>query len=115
MKLMYFVEGEHKHTELVVNTPKTKNSCREIPVSAERLAMVKPLKEVVKQDFYVLTNEKKPTEPCEMMRAAMPHHPLYAPPPLQFSKEKTSCLLHNKNQHATFAPSKEKQSYGRFV
>lgn len=41
---IYMVEGEHKHTELVINTPKTKNSCREIPMNKELLAMVKPLK-----------------------------------------------------------------------
>lgn len=60
---IYIVEGERKHTELVINTPKTKNSCREIPMNKELLAMVKPLKKVVNTDFYVLTNEDKPTEP----------------------------------------------------
>ena len=57
------VEGEHRHTELVINSPKTKNSCREIPMNKELLAMVKPLKKVVNINFYVLTNEEKPTEP----------------------------------------------------
>ena len=60
---IYVVDGETKHTELVINTPKTKNSCREIPMNKELLAMVKPLKKVVNADFYVLTNEDKPTEP----------------------------------------------------
>ncbi|MCI5783638.1 MAG: site-specific integrase, partial [Bacteroidales bacterium] len=60
---IYIVGDEHKHTELVINTPKTKNSCREIPMSKELLAMAKPLKKVVNTDFYVLTNEEKPTEP----------------------------------------------------
>ena len=60
---IYMVDGERKHTELVINTPKTKNSCREIPMNKELLAMVKPLKKVVNTDFYVLTNEEKPTEP----------------------------------------------------
>lgn len=60
---IYIVEGERKHTELVINTPKTKNSCREIPMNKELLAMVKPLIKVVNTDFYVLTNEEKPTEP----------------------------------------------------
>lgn len=60
---IYIVEGEHKHTELVISTPKTKNSCREIPMNKELLAMVKPLKKVVNVNFYVLTNEEKPTEP----------------------------------------------------
>ena len=60
---IYIVEGERKYTELVINTPKTKNSCREIPMNKELLAMVKPLKKVVNTDFYVLTNEETPTEP----------------------------------------------------
>ena len=51
---IYIIEGEKKHTELVINTPKTKNSCREIPMSKELLAMMKPLKKVVNDDFYVL-------------------------------------------------------------
>ena len=60
---IYVVEGEKKHTELVINTPKTVNSCREIPLSKELLAMVKPMKKVVNGNFYVLTNDVKPTEP----------------------------------------------------
>ena len=60
---IYIVEGERRHTELVINSPKTKNSCREIPMNKELLAMVKPLKKVVNINFYVLTNEEKPTEP----------------------------------------------------
>ena len=60
---IYIIDGECKHTELVVNTPRTKNSCREIPMNKELLAMVKPLKKVINEGFYVLTNEEKPTEP----------------------------------------------------
>ncbi len=60
---IYVVEGGKKHTQLVINTPKTVNSCREIPMSKELLAMVKPMKKVVNGDYYVLTNEDKPTEP----------------------------------------------------
>ena len=60
---IYVIEGEKKHTELVINTPKTKNSCREIPMSKELHAMMKPLKKVVNGDYYVLTNDEHPTEP----------------------------------------------------
>ena len=60
---IYIVEGECRHTELVINSPKTKNSYREIPMNKELLAMVKPLKKVVNLNFYVQTNEEKPTEP----------------------------------------------------
>ena len=60
---IYIIDGTKKHTELVINTPKTQNSCREIPMTKELLAMVKPLKKVVNEDFYVLTNDEYPTEP----------------------------------------------------
>jgi len=60
---IYVVEGEKRHTELIINTPKTPNSSREIPMNKELLAMVKPLKKVVNTEYYVLTNEEKPTEP----------------------------------------------------
>lgn len=60
---IYIIEGEKRHTELVINTPKTKNSCREIPMSKELLAMIKPLRKVLNDDFYVLTNNERPTEP----------------------------------------------------
>lgn len=60
---IYIIDGGKKHTELVINTPKTKNSYREIPMSKELLSLVKPLKKVVNEDYFVLTNEPKPTEP----------------------------------------------------
>ena len=60
---IYIIEGDKRHTVLMINTPKTKNSCREIPMSKELLTLVKPLKKVVTPDFYILTNEDSPTEP----------------------------------------------------
>lgn len=59
---VYFVEGG-KRTELVINSPKTKNSCREIPMSPELLRMVKPLFTEVLQANYVLSNAASPIEP----------------------------------------------------
>ena len=46
-----------------LNTPKTANSCREIPLSREALSLIKPLLKVVNPAFYVVTNDAKPTEP----------------------------------------------------
>lgn len=60
---IYIIEGEKKHTELVINTPKTKNFCREIPMNKELLGMLKPLKKVVNDDYYILTNDERPIEP----------------------------------------------------
>ena len=60
---IYIIEGVKKYTELVINTPKTKNSCREIPMNKELLGMLKPLKKVVNDDYYILTNDERPIEP----------------------------------------------------
>ncbi|MDL5050625.1 tyrosine-type recombinase/integrase [Oscillatoria amoena NRMC-F 0135] len=50
-------------TELIMDTPKTASSIREIPMSPALLKLMKPLKKIVNDDFFVLTNEPKPTEP----------------------------------------------------
>lgn len=60
---IYIIENGNRHTELIISTPKTKNSIREIPLSKELVKMIKPLKKVVNSAFFVLTNECKPTEP----------------------------------------------------
>lgn len=60
---IYIVEESKRHTELILDTPKTKNSIREIPISRDLQKMLKPIKKVVNESFYVLTNEAKPTEP----------------------------------------------------
>lgn len=60
---IYTIEGDIRKTELLLDTPKTKNSIREIPMSGELLRMLKPIKKIVNTSFYVLTNEAKPTEP----------------------------------------------------
>lgn len=60
---IYLVDGEEKYTELIVDTPKTKNSIREVPMTRDLLSLVRPLKKIVRGDFYVLTNAATPTEP----------------------------------------------------
>lgn len=60
---IYIIDGDNTHTELVINTPKTANSCREIPLSRDALALIRPLMKVVNPDYYVITNEPSPTEP----------------------------------------------------
>ena len=60
---IYLVDGEEKYTELIVDKPKTKNSLREIPMTRDLQALVRPLKKIVRGEFYVLTNAANPTEP----------------------------------------------------
>ena len=60
---IYTVEDGIRKTELVLDTPKTKNSIRDIPISRDLLKILKPIKKVVNNSFFVLTNDAKPTEP----------------------------------------------------
>ncbi|RQP08048.1 MAG: site-specific integrase [Chryseobacterium sp.] len=60
---IYVIEEGKRRTELLLDTPKTKNSIREIPMSRDLLRMLKPFKKIVNPDFFVLTNDAKPTEP----------------------------------------------------
>lgn len=60
---IYIIENGERRTELIISTPKTQNSIREIPLSKELIKVIKPLKKVVNDTFFVLTNECNPTEP----------------------------------------------------
>lgn len=60
---IYTIENGIRKTELIIDTPKTKNSIREIPMNRELLRILKPIKKIVNNSFFVLTNESKPTEP----------------------------------------------------
>jgi len=60
---IYILEDGNRRTELLLDTPKTKSSIRDIPMSRDLVRMLKPIKKIVNQSFYVLTNDRKPTEP----------------------------------------------------
>lgn len=60
---IYTVEDGVRKTELVLDSPKTKNSIRDIPISRDLLRILKPIKKIVNNSFFVLTNDAKPTEP----------------------------------------------------
>jgi integrase len=60
---IYTIEGDIRKTEVILDTPKTKNSIREVPMNKDLLKILKPIKKIVNPTFYVLTNEVKPTEP----------------------------------------------------
>ena len=63
LQRIYVVEGSERHTELIIGTPKSRNSIREIPLAKDLLKMIRPLKKVVKGSSYVLTNSARPVEP----------------------------------------------------
>lgn len=60
---IYVVEKDRRHTEILIDSPKTKNSIRDIPMTNELIKLIKPLKKIVNNEFFVLTNDEKPTEP----------------------------------------------------
>lgn len=60
---IYTIEKNSRKTEIILDSPKTKNSIREIPMNRDLLKMLKPIKKIVNGSFYVLTNDAKPTEP----------------------------------------------------
>lgn len=60
---IYTIEDGLRKTELILDTPKTQNSLREIPMNRDLLKMLKPLKKIMNPSFFVLTNDAKPTEP----------------------------------------------------
>lgn len=60
---IYTIEESVRKTEIILDTPKTTNSIREIPMSKDLLRMLKPIKKIVNPTFFILTNDAKPTEP----------------------------------------------------
>ena len=60
---IYVIEDGTRKTELILDTPKTKNSIREIPMNRDLIRLTKPIKKIVNPSFFVLTNDAKPTEP----------------------------------------------------
>ena len=60
---IYVIDGPDRHTELSIDTPKSRNSIREIPIPKDLLRVIRPLKRIVNGSFFVLTNSPQPTEP----------------------------------------------------
>lgn len=60
---IYIVDGDKKYTELIIDKPKTQNSMRDIPISSDLQKRIKPIKKVMNGNYFILTNDAKPTEP----------------------------------------------------
>lgn len=63
LERIYLSDTSPAKTEIVISTPKTSNSQREIPIARSLLKILRALKPVVNSEFYVITNEIRPTEP----------------------------------------------------
>lgn len=53
-------EGDKKYTKLILDTPKTKESIRDITLSSDLVKIFIPIIKVVNKEYYILTNEKNP-------------------------------------------------------
>ncbi len=60
---IYINDNGVKKTELLIDTPKTATSMRDIPMIKDLYDILKPLKKIVKEEYFVLTNDLTPTEP----------------------------------------------------
>jgi integrase len=60
---IYIMDEPERHTEIIIDTPKTKNSIREIPMSKNLLRFIKPIKKLLNGEYYVLSNTENPIEP----------------------------------------------------
>lgn len=60
---VYVIDGGRKYTKLIIGTPKTASSIRDIPVSGDLLKVLKSLIGLVNDAGFVLTNTEKPLEP----------------------------------------------------
>lgn len=56
-------DRKEKTSKIIIDTPKTISSKREIPISNEIVRLVKPLKRVVNNSFFVISNSISPIEP----------------------------------------------------
>lgn len=63
LERIYLPDAKPAKTEIVITTPKTINSQREIPIARGLLKILRSIMAVVNTDFYVITNEATPTEP----------------------------------------------------
>lgn len=60
---VYVMDGGHRYTKVIIGSPKTACSRREIPISGELIRMLRPIMTFVCSDYYILTNGEKPLEP----------------------------------------------------
>lgn len=63
LQRIYIIEEEERHTELLLDTPKTANSIRDIPMSTELLRMIKSINKIVNENYFVISNDERPIEP----------------------------------------------------
>lgn len=60
---IWLSDGEEKEYRLSVGLPKTASSVRRIPICKDLMKIVRPLRKVMADDFYIISNAATPLEP----------------------------------------------------
>lgn len=60
---IWLSDGDEKEYKLSVGQPKTASSVRNIPICKDLMKIVRPLRKVMADDFYVVSNSAEPLEP----------------------------------------------------
>ncbi len=60
---IWLSDGEEKNYSLSVGSPKTASSQRDIPICKDLMKIIRPLRKVMSDDFYVVSNGVDPLEP----------------------------------------------------
>lgn len=60
---VYVIDKDKKYTKIIIGSPKTGTSRREIPISTDLIKFLKPIMTIVNGNHYLLTNTGKALEP----------------------------------------------------
>ena len=60
---IYTIDDDNRHTKVIISTPKTVKSNRDIPLNHDLFTILKPVMKLTNSNDYVLTNSEKPLEP----------------------------------------------------
>lgn len=60
---IWLADGDDREYSVTVGTPKTVSSTRDIPITKELAAVLRPLRKVVNPEFFVVSNDTTPLEP----------------------------------------------------
>lgn len=63
LQRVYIIENETKYTKIIIDTPKTQNSLRDIPIAQDLYKILKLVIYKTNINNYILTNTTTPTEP----------------------------------------------------
>ena len=63
LERIYSTTNCNKRTEIVISNAKTACSVRDIPLSTNIKKLLKPIRKIVNNNFYILSNDNKPIEP----------------------------------------------------